>query len=59
MLTFDLKQDVNVRNTSHGWVKWIPGFIVDIKGPSACVVTVPGNSRRFVHADHLIPGFLC
>ena len=25
-----------------------------IKGPSSYIVRVPGNNRRFVHADHLI-----
>ena len=26
-----------------------------VKGPLTYLVRVPGNSRRFVHADHLIP----
>jgi hypothetical protein len=38
-----------------GKVKWIPGTIVAIKGPNSYLVRVPGNNRRFVHADHIIP----
>ena len=34
-------------------------LIIDIKGPSTYLVRVPGNSRRFVHADHLIPDDSC
>ncbi len=55
MRSFDLNQSVRVRNVRGGKEKWIPGVIVDIKGPSTYLVRVPGNSRRFVHADHLIP----
>ena len=55
MRTFDLNQPVKVKNARGGKVKWLPGVIVDIKGPSTYLVRVPGNSRRFVHADHLIP----
>ena len=29
--------------------------IVTIKGPEICLVRVPGNNHRFVHANHLIP----
>ena len=35
--------------------KWIQGTIVDIKGPETYLVRVPGNNRRFVHANHLTP----
>ena len=52
---FDLFQRVRVRNIRGGKEKWIPGMIVNIKGPLTYIVKVPGNSRRFVHADHLIP----
>jgi hypothetical protein len=55
MRTFDLNQPVKVRNARGGNVKWLPGVVVDIKGPNTYLVRVPGNSRRFVHADHLIP----
>ena len=55
MRNFDLNQNVKVRNTRGNREKWIPGVIVDIKGPSTYLVRVPGNSRRYVHADHLIP----
>ncbi len=55
MRSFDLNQSVKVRNVRGGKEKWIPGVIVDVKGPSTYLVRVPGNSRRFVHADHLVP----
>jgi hypothetical protein len=55
MRSFDLNQTVKVRNVRGGKEKWIPGVIVDVKGPSTYLVRVPGNSRRFVHADHLVP----
>jgi hypothetical protein len=51
---FDLYQNVRVRNVRGGVQKWISGVVVQIKGPSTYLVRVPGNSRRFVHADHLI-----
>jgi hypothetical protein len=51
---FDLYQNVRVRNVRGGVQKWIAGVVVKIKGPSTYLVRVPGNSRRFVHADHLI-----
>ena len=38
-----------------GKEKWIRSTIVAIKGPETYLVTVPGNNRRFVHANHLIP----
>ena len=28
---------------------------MNVKGPHTYLVRVPGNNRRFVHADHLIP----
>jgi hypothetical protein len=53
--TFDVYQKVRVRNTRHGREKWIRGTIVAIKGPLTYLVRIPGNNRRFVHVDHLIP----
>ena len=50
-----MNQSVRVRNIRGGQEKWIPGVIVDVKGPMTYLVRVPGNSRRFVHVDHLIP----
>ena len=55
MRVFDLYQSVRVRNMRGGKERWIPGTIVQIKGPLTYLVRVPGNNRRFVHADHLIP----
>ena len=55
MRSFDLYQSVRVRNVRGGKERWIPGTIVQIKGPLTYLVRVPGNNRRFVHADHLIP----
>ena len=55
MRSFDLNQRVKVRNVRGGKEKWIPGVIVAVKGPLTYLVKVPGNSRRFVHADHIIP----
>jgi hypothetical protein len=52
--TYDLYQPVRVRNIRGGREKWIPGTIVQVKGPSTYLVRVPGNNRRFVHADHLV-----
>ena len=52
---FDLFQRVRVRNIRGGKEKWIPGIVVNIKGPLTYIVRVPGNNRRYVHADHLIP----
>ena len=52
---FDLYQPVRVKNTRGGKEKWIPGTIVAVKGPETYLVRVPGNDRRFVHANHLIP----
>ena len=31
------------------------GYSCAIKGPETYLVRVPGNNRRFVHANHLIP----
>jgi len=53
--TFDLYQQVSVKNVRGGKEKWIQGTIVARKGPDAYLVRVPGNNRRFVHANHLIP----
>ena len=55
MRSFDLYQPVRVLCTRAGKEKWIPGTIVSIKGPRTYLVRVPGNNRRFVHSDHLIP----
>ena len=52
---FYLYQPVRVTNTRGGKEKWIPGTIVAVKGPETYLVRVPGNDRRFVHANHLIP----
>ena len=52
---FDKYQRVLVRNIRGGKEKWIPGVIVEVKGPLTYLVRVPGNNRRFVHADHLVP----
>lgn len=52
---FDVFQKVRVRNVRGGREKWIPGIIVERKGPLTYLVRVPGNDRRFVHVDHLIP----
>ena len=52
---FDLYQPVRVKNTRGGRERWIPGTIVAVKGPETYLVRIPGNNRRFVHANHLIP----
>ncbi|PIK41364.1 hypothetical protein BSL78_21774 [Apostichopus japonicus] len=52
---FDLYQPVRVRNVRGGKDRWIPGTIVKVKGPRTYIVRIPGNNRRFVHSDHLIP----
>ena len=52
---FDKFQRVRVRNVRGGKEKWIPGVIVNVKGPHTYLVRVPGNNCRFVHADHLVP----
>ena len=59
MRSFDLNQRVKVRNVRGGKEKWIPGVIVAVKGPLKYLVRVPGNSTRFVHADHIIPDDIC
>ena len=51
---FDLYQPVRVKHTRGGKEKWIPGTIVAVKGPETYLVRVPGNDRRYVHANHLI-----
>ena len=38
-----------------GKEKWIPGTIVAVKGADTYLVRGPGNDRRYVHANHLIP----
>ena len=55
--SFDLYQPVRVKNTRGGKEKWIPGIVVAVKGPETYlpVVRAPGNDRRYVHANHLIP----
>ena len=53
--TFDLHQPVRVKNVRGGKEKWIQSTIVAIKGPETYLVRVPGNNRRFVHANRLIP----
>ena len=52
--TYDLYQAVPVRSVRRGREKWIQGTMVAVKGPSTYLVRVPGNQRRYVHADHLI-----
>ena len=52
---FDLYQPVRVKNTRGGKEKWIASTIVAVKCPETYLVRVPGNDRRFVHANHLIP----
>ena len=51
--SYDLFQHVLVRHMRQGRERWIPGTIVQIKGPSSYIVRVPGNKHRFVHTDHL------
>ena len=53
--SFDKFQRVKVRNIRGGKEKWISGVIIEVRGPLTYLVRVPGNNRRFVHADHLIP----
>ena len=53
--SFDLYQPVRVKHTRGGKEKWIPGTIVAVKGPETYLVRVPGNGRRYVYANHLIP----
>ena len=53
--TFDLYQPVRVENVTGGKEKWIQGTTVPIKGPDTYLFRVPGNNRRVVHANHLIP----
>ena len=52
--SFDLYHPVRVKHTRGGKEKWIPGTIVAVKGPETYLVWVPGNDRRYVHANHLI-----
>jgi hypothetical protein len=55
MRRFDLFQPVKVRNMRGGKEKWISGTVVAVKGPYTYLVRVPGNNRRFVHVDHMVP----
>ena len=48
-------EPVRVKNTREGKEKWILVTIVAVKGPETYLVRVPGNDRRYVHANHLIP----
>ena len=52
---FNLYQPVRVKNTRGGKEKWIAGTIAAVKGPETYLVRVPGNNRRFVHANHFVP----
>ena len=52
--TYDIFQRVKIRNVRGDSVKWIPGTIVERKGPSTYLVRTLGNKKRFVHADHLV-----
>ena len=45
--TYDLYQKVKVRHMREGREKWIPGTIVQIKGPCSYIVRVPGNKHPF------------
>ena len=55
---FDMYQHVKVRQRRGGKrEKWIPGTVVAIKGPNSYLVRVPGNNKRFVHADDLVSGY--
>ncbi|PIK44828.1 hypothetical protein BSL78_18307 [Apostichopus japonicus] len=47
MISFDLYQSVKVRHLRGGKVKWIPGTIVEVKGPQTYLVRTPGNNRRY------------
>jgi hypothetical protein len=38
-----------------GKEKWVPGTVVKIVGSLTYCVRVPGNNRRFVQVDHLLP----
>ena len=50
---YDVHQHVLVRNIRGGKEKWLKGTVAKIKGPNTYIVRVPGNDRRFVHADHM------
>ncbi|KAK2161496.1 hypothetical protein LSH36_115g01010 [Paralvinella palmiformis] len=38
-----------------GREKWIPGTVTKILGPLTYIVGFPGNNRRLVHVEHMIP----
>ena len=59
MRSYDLYQRVLVKNSRGGKEKWIHGTIVKVKGPLTYIVRLPGNVRRFVHADHIISDDSC
>ena len=49
---FKVNEVVLVRNWRQGVERWIPGRIIQVKGPRTYLVRV-GNQVRFVHVDHL------
>jgi transposase InsO family protein len=53
--TFDRYQSVRVRSFRGGKERWIPATVVEVTGLESYVVRMPGNVRRAVHANHLIP----
>jgi hypothetical protein len=53
--TFDLYQQVRVRGFRGGKERWFPATIIQVTGLESYVVRMPGNVRRAVHANHLIP----
>jgi len=38
-----------------GREKWIPGTVTKILGPLTYRVRLPGNYRRVIHVEHMIP----
>ena len=52
--SYDLYQNVRVRNMRGGRKKWLPGTVVYIKGPNSYIVRVQGTKHRFIHTDHMI-----
>ncbi|PFX14110.1 hypothetical protein AWC38_SpisGene21762 [Stylophora pistillata] len=53
--TFDLHQPVRVKMSEGERRNGYRAQVVAIKGPETYLVRVPGNNRRFVHTNHLIP----
>ena len=51
--TFNVGDRVRVRNIRGGKTKWIIGTVVKVRGPLTYIIRI-GDSRRFVHVDHLI-----